>query len=117
MRYPFASALLLLAVLAGCEHQPSPQRLERKTADATAAAKRDAKAVAQGLREGWNRGDSVDLNSATKQQLTRLPGITPLEADRVIAGRPYNQPEELVTKHILTKAEYDKIAGQVTTGK
>lgn len=83
----------------------------------TADAKKDAKAVAEGLREGWNRNKPLDLNTATRDQLRSLPGMTAEEADRVIAGRPYNEPGELVTRHIMPKTEYDKIADQVTARK
>jgi competence protein ComEA len=107
-------AISLLVVLAGCQQKQSPQELREKTAQATAEAKSDAKAVADGLREGWNRNQTVDLNSASKEQLVSLPGMTSAEADRVIAGRPYAEPGELVTRRIVAKAEYDKIADRVT---
>jgi competence protein ComEA len=111
-------ALLLLASLAGCtQQQQSPQQIREKTAEATAEAKSDAKAVAEGLREGWDRNQSVDLNTASREQLHSLPGMTEAEADHVIAGRPYGEPSDLVIRHILSKAEYDKIAGQVTAKK
>jgi len=110
-------AFLLLAALLSCNQQPSPQQIKEKTAEATAEAKNDAKAVAEGLREGWNRNKPLDLNTATREQLRSLPGMTAEEADRVIAGRPYNEPGELVTRHIMPKTEYDKIADQVTARK
>ena len=111
-------AVLLLAVLAGCtQQQQSPQAIREKTAEATAEAKSDAKAVAEGLREGWNRNKSLDLNTASREQLRSLPGMTEGEADRVIAGRPYDEPRDLVTRHILPKDEYDKIADQITAKK
>ena len=115
---PFKSlnvlSISLLVVLAGCQQKESPQELREKTAQATAEAKSDAKAVADGIREGWNRNQAVDLNSASKEQLVSLPGMTSAEADRVIAGRPYGEPGELVTRRIVPKAEYDKIADRVT---
>jgi competence protein ComEA len=111
-------AVLLLAVLAGCtQQQQSPQAIREKTAEATAEAKSDAKAVAEGLREGWNRNKSLDLNTASREQLRSLPGMTDAEADRVIAGRPYDDPSDLLTRHLMSKAEYDKIAAQVTAKK
>jgi DNA uptake protein ComE-like DNA-binding protein len=111
-------AISLLAALAGCtQQQKSPQEIREKTAEATAEAKSDAKAVAEGLREGWNRNKTLDVNTASREQLHTLPGITAGEVDRVIAGRPYNEPGDLVTRHILSKAEYDKIADQVAAGK
>jgi DNA uptake protein ComE-like DNA-binding protein len=109
--------ILLLAVLAGCTQQPTPQQLKEKTAEATATAKSDAKAVAEGIREGWNRNRPLDLNSSTRQDLLGLPGISGAQADRVIAGRPFREPGELVTRHIMSKAEYDKISDRVTAKK
>jgi DNA uptake protein ComE-like DNA-binding protein len=103
--------------LAGCQQKESPQQLREQTAKATAEAKSDAKAVADGIREGWNRYQPLDLNSASKDQLMSLPGISAAEADRVIAGRPYGEPDELVTRHIVAKAEYEKIADRVTAKK
>lgn len=108
-------AILLLAALAACtQQQQSPQEIREKTAEATAEAKSDAKAVAEGIREGWNRNKPLNLNTATKEQLRSLPGMTAADADRVIAGRPYHEPDEVVRRHILSKTEFDKIADQVT---
>src|SRR5512140_3639275 len=77
-------AILLLGALAGCVQQPTPD-LQERTAQATAEVKRDAKAVAAGIREGWSRDKPLDLNSATREQLLSLPGVTAAQADRVIA--------------------------------
>jgi hypothetical protein len=111
-------AILLLAAMVGCtQQQQNPQEIREKTAEATAEAKSDAKAVAEGLREGWNRNKTLDLNTASREQLHNLPGMNAGEADQVIAGRPYNEPADLVTRHILSKAEYDRIADQVTARK
>jgi hypothetical protein len=49
--------------------------------------------------------------------LLGLPGVTSAEADRVITGRPYSEPNEVVKRGIIPKAEYDKIASQVTARK
>jgi competence protein ComEA len=57
------------------------------------------------------------LNTATKDQLLSLPGVTAAQADRVIAGRPYIEPSDVVTRRIMPKAEYDKIADRVTAKK
>jgi DNA uptake protein ComE-like DNA-binding protein len=65
----------------------------------------------------WSRDKQLDLNTARKDQLLSLPGATAAEADRVIVGRPYNEPGEVVTRRILPKTEYDKIADRVTAKK
>jgi competence protein ComEA len=117
LTYRHGFIILLLAVLAGCTQQKNSEDLKEQTAQATAEVKRDAQAVAAGIREGWSRDKPLDLNTATKDQLLSLPGVTTAEADRVIAGRPYNEPGEVVTRHIMPKAEYDKIADRVTAKK
>src|SRR5258706_9399356 len=105
-------------LLAGCSNQQSsPDQVRERAADATAAIKRDAKAIAQGVKEGWSRENPLDLNKATKEQLMALPGITDKNADAIIADRPYGNSSELLTRHILAKQEYDKIADRVTAKK
>jgi competence protein ComEA len=117
LRYRHVSTILLLAALAGCTQPQNSQDLKEKTAQATAEVKRDAQAVAAGIREGWSRDKPLDLNTATKEQLLSLPGMTAAEADRVIAGRPYNEPGEVVTRRIMPKTEGDKTADRVTAKK
>ena len=69
---------VLTLALAGCSttQKQTPDDLREKTAEATAQLKENAKAVAEGVREGWGRDKPLDLNKATKDQLTALPGIT-----------------------------------------
>ncbi len=110
-------AIILLCGLAACTNKQDPQELKEKTARATAELKVDAKAVAAGVREGWSRDKPLDLNTATREQLTSLPGVTGVEADGVIAGRPYDNPDQLVTRRILPQSKYDKIADRLTAKK
>jgi competence protein ComEA len=117
LRYRHVFICLPLAMLVGCTQQQSSQDLKEQTAQATAEVKRDAKAVAAGISEGWSRDKQLDLNTATKEQLLSLPGVTAAEADRVIAGRPYSEAGDLVTRRIMPKTQYDKIADRVTAKK
>jgi len=103
-------------LLAGCTQKPqNPDEIREKTADATAQLKTDTKAVVEGVREGLNRDKPVDLNTATEDQLTTLPGVTAIRARRVIAARPYNDPHDIVTRHILSEQEYKRIQDRITT--
>jgi DNA uptake protein ComE-like DNA-binding protein len=112
------AAWLLLVALAGCtQQQQSPQQIREKTAEATAEAKNDAKAVVEGVKEGWDNSKAVDVNSASRDQLMALPGMSATAADRVIAGRPYDRVDDLLTRHIIVKSEYDRISGQITVHK
>lgn len=109
----FVLAVCAVALMASCTGPQNSQELKEKTAERTAQLKRDAKAVAAGIREGWSRDKPLDLNKASKEDLLTLPGITAVRADHIIAARPYTSPDELVTRHILPKAEYDKISDRL----
>lgn len=104
-----------------CFNKPSnPDEVREKTAAATAEAKNDAKAFAEGVRDGLRRPTPdrpLDLNSAPKSQLKALPGMTDEAADRIIAARPYSTEHELLDKRILSREEYNKIADSVTVKK
>jgi competence protein ComEA len=117
IKFGFVPVALLVITLMGCNSQESPQELKEKTARETATMKRDARAVAEGIREGWSRDKPLNLNTASKDDLMALPGMTSAEADRVIDGRPYSAPDELVSRHILSKEQYDKISDRVVAKK
>ncbi len=119
MRWPLLPALVVgitLFLCAGCTNQ-SPDQLREKTAQETAALKRDTKAVAQGVKEGLSGKRSVDLNKASKVDLEALPGMDAPKADRVIAERPYANTHQLVTRHVLSEAEYEQIQDKVFVGQ
>lgn len=106
-----------LAVLMGCTKNQDSHDLKEKTAQATADLKRDAKAVAEGVREGWNRDKPLNINTATKDQIASLPGVTATQADAIIARRPYDDPSQLVTRRVLPQSLYDQIADKLTAKK
>lgn len=114
LKFFFLPLVVLLVSMAACTQPPkNSQDLQEQTAQATAQAKRDVKAVAAGIREGWSRDKPLDINSASKGDLTSLPDVSAAQADRVIAGRPYTDSGELVTRHIMPKALYDKISDRI----
>lgn len=123
MRFSAISALaavgfmLVLAGCMSCSVNQNPQQLKEKTAETTAALKRDGKAIAAGVREGWSRDNPLDLNHASKPQLEKLPGINAEKADRIIANRPYSRTRELVSRRVLSRFDYERISTLVTVKK
>jgi DNA uptake protein ComE-like DNA-binding protein len=119
MKFLTTSAIfvvLCLAVCLGCAPNQSPDQLREKTAEATSTLKRDTKAVAEGVKEGLssNSKSTIDLNKASKDDLSALPGISARTADRIIAERPYASTHQLVTRHLLSEDAYAQIQDRVT---
>jgi DNA uptake protein ComE-like DNA-binding protein len=59
------------------------------------------------------KAELVDLNSAAKAELIRLPGIGDAIADKIIAGRPWKSKYDLVVKKVVTRAAYEKFSKYV----
>jgi competence protein ComEA len=57
--------------------------------------------------------DLIDINSATKEQLSSLPGIGDKYSDKIIAGRPYANKSQLVSKKIIPEGVYSKISSMI----
>jgi competence protein ComEA len=110
----FCTMTFVLLTSIGCTPaQRDPDAIRQDTAKATSEAAKDAKAVVQGVEDALKTKGSVDINKATPEQLRALPGITAAQVHRIIAGRPYTSTDELVKRHLVSKAEYDRIANQV----
>ena len=83
------------------------------TAPPTAATPRAAPAPAAAATAPAASGKRVDINAATEAQLDTLPGIGPVRGAAIVAGRPYTDLTDLVTKKILTQAVFDGIKDRI----
>lgn len=113
---PFALGCIsaVLISLTACWSNDNPDQIRQKTAQETAALKRDSKAVAEGIKDGLTQKQTLDLNRASRQDLASLPGMNDHKADRVIAERPYATSHQLVSRHVLTEEEYSRIQDRLT---
>ena len=59
----------------------------------------------------------LDLNTASRRTIEKLPGITPSMARRIVEGRPFEDPHELVERRILTEREIRRVSDRVTAGR
>jgi DNA uptake protein ComE-like DNA-binding protein len=117
-------AISAVVVAAGCEGDSAERerKIHEEAAKAAAQAKpaveeasRAVKAAVDGAKEGWENGakKTVDLNAASEDELTGLPGVGKHEAKRIIAGRPYHDKHDLVSKKVLTTSAYEKLKDDV----
>lgn len=112
------AALPFLSACTACSRQEkSPEQIRQETANATAKLKRDTVAVAQGIKEGLSNKRVLDLNTASKADLASLPGLNDAAADRIIAARPFDNKDQLVTRKVLNQTQYDQVADRLTVAK
>jgi DNA uptake protein ComE-like DNA-binding protein len=94
-------ALAIAALLTGVRSQAADTKPDAKASPAPAATAAAPK------------GDLLDINSATEDQLKALPGIGDAYSAKIIKGRPYKGKDDLWRKKIVPKATYDKIKDMI----
>jgi competence protein ComEA len=57
--------------------------------------------------------DRVDINTATIDQLLKVPGMTRTWAARIVRNRPYRGKNELLDHGIVTREVYDRIKNHI----
>jgi competence protein ComEA len=109
----FVLTVTAWALTACTTQQRSPEEIRKDTASATSTAARDAKAVAEGVVDGLKKKGPVNINKASEKELETLPGIDDAASRKIIDNRPYDSPSDLVKKHAVSGAEYDRIADKI----
>ena len=97
-----AVALSTLLALPAAGQTPSPSK--SPNAPATATSKQTGKSEQDQL---------VDINSASAEELDKLPGVGPARAKAIIANRPYNGKDDLTQRKIIPPNVYNQIKDKV----
>jgi competence protein ComEA len=107
---------LALPLVAGAQGS-TPAAGSTSTTNATpapAASSAPAKAPAKGKMAMRHPASAkVDLNTASREDLMKVPGIGEAIADKIIAARPFNAKSELLTKKLVNRGDYAKISAHV----
>ena len=59
------------------------------------------------------QGGLVDINSASAEELDKLPGVGPARAKAIIANRPYNGKDDLTQRKIIPANVYSQIKDKI----
>jgi competence protein ComEA len=107
MKLFVVSPLLLAVALASCERR---ERLPATNSEAP--VKTEAQRTASKPTQSC-----VNLNTATEEELTRLPGVGEVIAERIISYRErhgrFRRPEEIIVIEGFSEKRYRPITGMI----
>ncbi len=111
-------ALLMTGMTARAQDTGAKSNAQTAGQESKSAAKNTGKAAEKGATKAEDKiSGKLDLNSASKEDLEKLPGIGPATADKIIANRPYVTKRDLLTKKIVGQKEYDAIRDKIVAHK
>lgn len=108
-RYLIAAALsaLLAAPVLAQTQSPSSSTTSRPSATMPNSPSKSGSSPAA------QQGGLVDINSASAEELDKLPGIGKARAQAIIANRPYRSKDELAQRKIVPEKVYDQIKNKI----
>ena len=70
--------------------------------------------VPDGSAQGATADTLININTASEPELDSLPGVGPVTAQKIIAGRQYNSISELKDKKVVSAKVFDQIKDKIT---
>jgi DNA uptake protein ComE-like DNA-binding protein len=100
-------AMAFAATVAVADNVTAPASTTPATAKSTTTHHSSSKSSSKSTHP------KTDLNTASKEDLMKLPGVDEALADKIVAARPFKSRTELESKNIVTKEQYSKLSPMV----
>jgi hypothetical protein len=100
------AAALCLTVLVSCGGGGNQTQSSSKTSSPESS----------GQHAGMSHGKKININNAILSELDKLEAKlgVPALSNKIQSSRPYAKPEELVSKKVMTQAQFDQVKDMVT---
>ncbi len=108
--FQMRSELVSRKIMPATEYLKIKEWLLPNAEDAAAAAAANQPVPAGAPTDSEGR---LNLNSASLEALTKMPGIGQRYAAKIIAGRPYKMIEEVVKRNIMPAAAFAKVRNRL----
>lgn len=99
-------ALAVVASTSLCAAAAGTAGTPQLAASQAAASANDSRGKAPVAGKAATLAKLVDINSASKAELKKLPGIDDADVAKIIAGRPYGSKAWLVTRKVISEDKY-----------
>jgi len=106
-RYMGAIGLSIVLALPALAQTTSPSKSPGSSAATAPSAPGKAAAKSQAT------GELVDINSASAEELDKLPGVGPARAQAIIKNRPYGGKDDLNNRKIVPPNVYNQIKDKI----
>lgn len=106
-----------IAALAAALTASSALAQQRVTNNENVTNKTDAASVSASASKSDSKSKKIDVNTASKEELQRIPGVDAVTADAIIAARPIKSARELRNLAGIDQDEFSQMLSHVRVSR